>query len=106
MIMNGSLHPKAYVDKLYVSRNDGGRGLRQMDAAYQVVHMEEKLAKKEVLRRIIKLTRRMAQSQGKLKGKWEQKKLHGQYLKEVNASDVNKKSTHNWLRLLRIKPCD
>ena len=44
-----------------------------------------------------------AQSQKKLKGKWEQKKLHGQYLKRVNVEDINKKSTHNWLRRGKLK---
>ena len=39
-----------------------------------------------------------AQSQKKLKGKWERKRLQGRYLKRENASDINKKSTHDWLR--------
>ena len=40
-----------------------------------------------------------AQSQKKLKGKClERKRLQGRYLKRENASDINKKSTHDWLR--------
>ncbi|CAG7827145.1 unnamed protein product [Allacma fusca] len=35
LTMNGALHPKADVDRLYVSRKDGGRGLRQIEAAHQ-----------------------------------------------------------------------
>ena len=36
------------------------------------------------------------QSQKKLKSKWEQKKLQGQYLKRVNASEINKKKARTF----------
>ncbi|EEB19129.1 reverse transcriptase, putative [Pediculus humanus corporis] len=141
LTMNGALHPKADVDRLYVSRKDGGRGLRQIEAAYQnaiigmgkyieshredpilaqVIHAEEKTTKKGVLKRAKQIVQEnkeneimeegqlatynsKAQSQKKLIGKWEQKKLHGQYLKRINAEDINKKSTHNWLRRGKLK---
>ena len=85
----------------------------------QVVHVEEKITKKGVLRRTKRIVEedkgnkqkecRIAtydskgQSRKKLKVKWQQKKLHGQYLMRANASENNKKSTHNWLRLGKHK---
>ena len=44
-----------------------------------------------------------AQFQKKVKGKWKQKGLHGQYLKRVNASDTNKKTTHDWQHCGKLK---
>lgn len=35
--MYGMVHPRVDVDRLYVSRENGKRGLRQLEAAYNVV---------------------------------------------------------------------
>ena len=34
--MNRALHPKADVDRLYVSRNDGGRGMKSVEECVRV----------------------------------------------------------------------
>ena len=39
LTMNGALHPRANVDRLYLKRNEGGRGLTSVE---ECVKMEEK----------------------------------------------------------------
>lgn len=34
--MHGMIHPRADIDRLYIPRKNGGRGLRQLEAAYNV----------------------------------------------------------------------
>jgi hypothetical protein len=34
IIIHGQHHPKADIDRLYVPRKDGGRGLMQIEGAY------------------------------------------------------------------------
>ena len=68
--------------------------------AKQIVEEEKK---KELEKRQLATYDSKARSQRKLKSKWKQEKLHGQYLKRGNASDINKKSTNNWLRRGKLK---
>lgn len=39
LTMNNQLHPRADVSRLYVSRKDGGRGLRQIEASHKIAIM-------------------------------------------------------------------
>lgn len=55
MTIHGMLHPKADVDRLYVTRKNGGRGLRQLEAAHTVAiyrtahYIEHKAAQDHII---------------------------------------------------------
>ena len=98
MTIHKALHPKDDVDRLYVSRKEGGRGLTNIDAAIQ--RLEDYIEKRGG--RLIRATRnntdnmrtnRMAIIK---KQKWEEKQLN-EHLKRL-ISDVSHKKTWTWLR--------
>lgn len=105
MTMNGALHPRADVDRLYVSREDGGRGMMSVE---EVVRLEEcslsdylkhaEVNKEKVLDMFVKdkgkYELKQEQKKKRMDG-WQEKSLHGQYPARVNENGV---SCWRWLK--------
>ena len=132
-------HPKAEVDRLYLPRNEGGRGLIQIELTYKITTTDLETYLRESKDRMMKLvlehekkkklysfTKEAAKfrqelgidqtehketdsvtkkakkvkdpvkKQGKeqIRIRWEQKPLHGQYLKRVKRPDIDETETH------------
>ena len=104
MTMHNALHPKDDVDRLYVKRKDGGRGLSSIEDCVND-------AKKELEKYIMQNTERiiMATRTEKInktenretwnktrKEKWEEKQLHGRFIRMTK--DENNENTWTWMR--------
>ena len=108
MTMYGAHHPKADVDRLYLQRCEGGRGLLGLEDCVQVeVHSLEKYlstSKEKILKevsrsRIIennKCERSKEEVDKKHQEKYEGKPLHGQFRKATE--EVRSKRSWDWLK--------
>ena len=94
MTMHKALHPRDDVDRLYVSRKEGGRGLisieDSVDASIQRL--------KDYIERHLKNTdntidNRMTRTR---KQKWDEKQLHGRVKRLI--SNISHNKTLTWLR--------
>ena len=142
LTMHHMMHPKADVHRLYVSRQQGGRGLRQIEAVHRnsitnlaryvankgdpMMKLITKYCKKNncgiinQARRIIIRTKphleqltdielfdqyhSRVETQNGLHEMWQNKKLHGQYLKRIQRAGVDFKRTNMWLVKGSLKP--
>ena len=106
MTMNGMLHPRANVARLYLPRIEGGRGLI---SAEECVRTEEhglsdyvKNSEKGFNRLLTSMERDGTKREYMLKMKehkekeWKEKALHGQYPRLV--ADTEQEKTFNWIR--------
>ena len=108
MTMYGAHHPKADVDRLYLQRCEGGRGLLGLEDCVQVeVHSLEKYlstSKEKILKevsrsRIIennKCGRSKEEVHKEHQEKYEGKPLHGQFRKA--REEVRSKRSWDWLK--------
>ena len=93
MTIYGGLHPKSDVDRLYVKRKEGGRVLIRLERCireeenclgFYVANSEENLirgvsaAKTINTRETISSVEFHKQKEKELKGKWREKRMHGQ----------------------------
>ena len=118
MTMFGALHPKSDVDRLYLARKRGGRGLMGCERCVQaeenslgwyvrntveplliaagrakIVDVERSIETKDYKRREMMET----------ENRWKDKKMYGQYYREVSeCADFN--GTWQWLRKCDLKP--
>ena len=102
MTLHKALHPRDNVDRLYVSRKEGGRGLASIedivDASIQ--RLEDYIEKHE--RRLITAIRNDTGNtiDDRLtttwKQKWEKKQLCGRFKRLINS--ISHKKTWTWLR--------
>ena len=104
MTMHKALYPRDDVDKLYVSRKEGGRGLASIEDA-SIQQLEDYIGKHE--REIITAIRndtdttiddRMTTTR---KQKWEEKQLHGRFKRLIN--NISHQKTWTWLRKGNLK---
>jgi hypothetical protein len=115
--IHGQHLPRADIDRLYVPRKEGGRGLMQVEGAYiaETVNLVEYVESKEDP--LIKIVRThqhntnsaLLQTANKLKksfqnetkqiiniitqnvkGKWEEKRMHGQFSRNLDEKLVAK----------------
>ena len=109
MTANHALHPQSYVDRLYLPRQTGGRGLLQVK---QTVEEEKRalndyiknstenylkeVAKEEILRGQETKKEYHKQEINTRKERWQGKALHGQYLKDIEGK-VDCDNTWKWL---------
>ena len=102
MSMHKALHPGDNVDRLYVSRKEGGRGLASIEHSVDALiqRLEDYTEKHEGgLITAIKndtdntVTNRMTIT---WKQKWEEKHLYGRFKRLIN--DVSHKKTWTWLK--------
>ena len=106
MTMHKALHPRDDVDRLYVSRKEGGRGLASIedtvDASIQ--RLEDYIEKHErgLITTIRNDTENMIDKRVTTtrKQKWEGKQLHGRFKRLINISH---QKTWTWLRKRNLK---
>ena len=105
MTMNRALHPKADVDRLYVSRNEGGRGMMSIEECVRIEEcsLSDYVKKIEtnddsVLDSFIKdktAVEFKKDSVAERTDGWKGKALHGQYPKKVEEMETQ---SWDWLR--------
>ena len=102
MTMYNALHPRDYVDRLYVSRIEGGRGLSSIEDSVDasIQRLEDYIEKHEgglitAIRNNTDNTidNRMTKTR---KQKWEEKQLHGRFKRLIN--NIFHDKTWTWLR--------
>ena len=111
MTMYGAFHPKSDVDRLYLKRHEGGKGLISIE---HCVRGEENSLRLYVMNSAEKLiqwirTSGTIETEGtisrsefrrhnaqKLKQKWTEKRMYGQFIRE-RPKKVDKDKTWNWL---------
>ena len=105
--MHKALHPRDYVDRLYVSGKEGERGLAsiedRVDASIQ--RLEDYIPNHDVgLITAIRndtdntMDKRMTITR---KQKWEGKQLYGRYKRQIN--NISHDKTRTWLRKGNLK---
>ena len=110
MTMYGGLHPKSDVDRLYVKRKEGGKGLISVErcireeensVGFYVSNLEENLirgvstAETINTRETITSVEFKKQREKELKEKWSEKRMHGQFIRETTEK-VDKEKTWQW----------
>ena len=97
MTMNGALHPKSDVDRLYIKRKEGDRGLVRVERCvreeensmgFYVANSEENIIKGVAAAEIINTEDTVTsefkkQKTRELKQNWHEKKMHGQFVREI-----------------------
>ena len=107
MTMHKALHPRDDVDRLYVSRKEGGRGLASIEDSVDtsIQRLEDYIEKHE--RGLITASRndtgntiddRMTTTR---KQKWEKKQLYGRFKRLIN--NISHQKTWTWLRKGNLK---
>ena len=131
-------HQKTDIDRLYVKRKDGGRGLVQVEAACkaEIINIAEYLNTKfkedqfvnivkvhestqpnmnSILKSAAKIVEELSQLDGEndakqdemqhtkgrlgevLKKKWNNKVMHGQYVRNMDRQPISEEDTFLWL---------
>ena len=102
MIMHKALHPRDDVDRLYVSRKEGGRGLASIedsvDASIQRLEVYIEKHKRRLITTIRNDTdntidNRMTTTRQQ---KWEEKQLYGRFKRLIN--NISHEKTWTWVR--------
>ena len=111
LTMYGALHPKSDIDRLYLKRNHGGRGLISIETCVRseennlglYVSESNELLLKGVMRvGTIKTENLMRKedfkrnSQNEFKNRWHEKRMHGQFAREM-AEEIDKELSWKWL---------
>ena len=117
MTMYGALHPKSNVDRLYIKRKEGGRGLMSVEGCvrgeenslgFYIASSEEKLVRGVAAAGIINTEDVVRSEEFKkqkaqeLKQSWREKKMHGQFIREL-PEEVDKDRTWQWLSTSDLK---
>ena len=117
MTMYGALHPKSNVDRLYIKRKEGGRGLMSVEGCvrgeenslgFYIASSEEKLVRGVAAAGIINTEDVVRSEEFKkqkaqeLKQSWSEKKMHGQFIREL-PGEVDKDRTWQWLSTSDLK---
>ena len=105
--MHEALHPRDDVDRLYVSRREGGRGVARIEWSVHtsIQWLEDYIQKREG--RLIPATRnntnvtRTSGMKITKKQKWEEKQLYGRFKRLT--SNISHEKTWTWLRKASIK---
>ena len=117
MKMYGALHPKSDVDRLYIKRKVGGRGLmsaercvreEENNLGFYVANSEENLIKGVVAVETINTENTVTSGEFKkqkaqeLKQNWHEKNIHGQSIREM-PEKLDKDRTWQWLSKSDLK---
>jgi len=130
LTIHGKHHPKADVDRLYVPRNQRGRGLMQLEAAHaveitklveyvdrkvdpliQVVRTHQHNTDSAVLQTVrclktevqTKTKKNEGQHSGENKGRWHGKRMHGQLPSSLDEELVDIEQSYRWLKSGKTK---
>ena len=113
MTMHKALHPKSNVDRLYISRNEGGRGLISVEDTIETSkiglerHVQEskerllsaaKRSEIEVKEKVKQYKDRRAKER---KENWKEKVLHGQFIRQTE--EIAGEERWKWLKNSGIK---
>ena len=113
MTMHKALHPKSNVDRLYISRNEGGRGLISIEDTIETSkiglerHVQEskerllsaaKRSHMEVKETVKQYKDRRAKER---KENWKEKVLHGQFIRQTE--EIAGEERWKWLKNSGIK---
>ena len=106
MTIHKALHPRDDVDRLYVSRKEGGRGLPSIEASFDasIQQLEDYIEKHE--RGLITAIRNDTDNtiddrMTTRKQKWEKKQLYGRIKRLMN--NISHEKTWAWLRQGNLK---
>ena len=113
MTIYGGLHPRSCVDRLYIPRSDGGKGLLSVEdcveeekcilAKYAPQNKEtlvKTAAAKFNLKKYIVNVSKKEKKENRLK-EWKGKALHGQFVRETECHNESKK--WEWLSKGELK---
>jgi hypothetical protein len=130
LTIHGQHHTRADIDRLYVPRKEEGRGLMQVEGAYiaETVNLVEYVGNKEdpliqivrthqhntnsALLQTANKFKKSFQSETKqlkniitqnTKGKWREKRMHGQFPRSLDEKLVDKEQSYRWLKFGDIK---
>jgi hypothetical protein len=130
LTIHGQHHPRADIDRLYVPRKEGGRGLMHVEGAYiaETLNLVEYVESKEdqliqivrthqhntnsALLQTANKFKKTFQSETKqikkyknseFKKKWEEKRMHGQFPRSLDEKLGNKEQSYRWLKFGDIK---
>jgi hypothetical protein len=111
LTMYGAMHPKSDVDRLYVKRKEGGRGLISVEQCvrgeenslgFYVANSEEMLIRGVCASGTIRTDETVEKAEfkrsraQKLKQKWRGKAMYGQFVREMSEK-VDQDKTWQWL---------
>ena len=110
MTIHHGLHPRADVDRLYLPRSKGGRGLKSVEDIVneEEIALNDYVKKNEYLLNIIKETPNILKDHTENKKEYSQRKenerlqsyknkpLHGKYVKDIEGK-IDIESTNLWL---------
>ncbi len=111
LTMYGAMHPKSDVDRLYVKRKEGGRGLISVEQCvrgeenslgFYVPNSEEMLIRGVCASGTIRTDETVEKAEfkrsraQKLKQKWRGKAMYGQFVREM-SEEVDQDKTWQWL---------
>ena len=106
MTMHKALHPRDDVDRLYVSRKEGGRGLASIeDSVESSIHRLENYIQKHEGGLITVTRHETANTMNRMtvtrKQKWEGKQLYVRFKRLIN--NISHDKTWTWLRKVNFK---
>ena len=102
MTMHKALHPRDDIDRLYVSRKEGGRGLASIEDSVDasIQQLEDYIEKHEggLITTIRNDTDNTMDNRMTItrKQKWEEKQVHGHFKQLIN--NISHDKTWTWLR--------
>ena len=115
MSANRALHPQSDVDRLYLPRKIGGRGLIQIKQTVEeekraleeyVSSSNEAALKKVAKEKLFEETTTKKQFKEEemniRRERWQCKPLHGQYLRDIEGK-IDKENTWCWLKIRDLK---
>ena len=124
MTMYGGLYPKSDVDRLYVKRKEGGRGLISVERCIReeekslgiyVANLEDNLIRGVLTAQTINTRESITsvefkkQREKEVKEKWSEKRMHGQFIRETtekvdkkNVAMVIKRGFKGWNRSIVV----
>ena len=118
MTIHGALHPKSDVDRIYVPRGKGGRGLiscegcirsEENSLGWYFNHSPEQLLQLTKDSKVIKTESCIEPHEFKkiamdeLRNACREKKMYGQFVREI-TDDVDETKSWNWVRQSDLKP--
>ena len=118
MTIHEALHPKSDVDRIYVPRGNGGRGLiscegciraEENSLGWYINHSPEQLLQLTKDWKVIETESCIEPHEFKkvamdeLRNAWREKKMYGQFVREI-TDDIDVTKSWNWLRQSDLKP--
>ena len=114
MTIYKALHPRADIDRLYIPRKKGGRGLLSVEDMVTLEktslseyvngkpeQLMELLEKEGLTKYTMPKEKKKKEIQGKRETRWREKALHGKWAETIDETDPR---TSQWLSTANLKP--